>query len=249
MAERLILCSECGVRNRIPEGKRGQSKCGRCSKLLAVPRNSRGFVGLLKKPMTWLVVIGLLFVGYLAVKKQSSSSRYIGARASDSMALPKPPPNQGYRTSSPPSYTPSSPTVYKPPIKPPFDAKPIPVLHGILQPPSSPGLAPFRLKTRAGHNYYVKVVDLAEQLVMTMYAEGGRDLKTKVPLGTFKIRYASGKTWYGTKLRFGPKTSYAKAVEIFEFKRIGNKVTGYTVELIPQIGGNMRTIPISPEEF
>lgn len=258
MAERLILCSGCGVKNRLPEGKRSRPKCGKCGKPIAVPRDTRGFVRLFQKPLTWLVVAGLVFVGYLAAKKQSNGSRAIGTRASNSMKLPKPPPKlelskpspaPGYKPPYPPGYTPSFTPDYKQLLKPPFNAKPVPVSHGVLQPPSSPGVVPFLLKTRAGNNYYVKLVDLAGQLVMTVYAEGGSDLEVGVPLGTFEIRYASGKTWYGTKLLFGPETLYAKADKQFRFYSDGIRYSGHKVELIPQLSGNLRTVPLSPNEF
>ena len=38
-------------------------------------------------------------------------------------------------------------------------------------------------------------------------------LELKVPLGTFEIRYASGKQWYGYNYLFGDDTSYSKAAD------------------------------------
>ncbi len=63
------------------------------------------------------------------------------------------------------------------------------------------------------------------------------------------MRYATGKTWYGTKHLFGPETAYAKADEPFDFTFNGYQYSGYTVELILQTGGNLRTSSISAANF
>jgi hypothetical protein len=90
---------------------------------------------------------------------------------------------------------------------------------------------------------------MAGRTVMTMYVEGGRYFETEVPLGSYEMRYASGKTWYGTTHLFGPETSYAKADRPFDFSFDGSQYSGYTVELIMQSSGNLRTIPLSPNSF
>ena len=44
MASRIILCSECGTKNRIPEDKqKNKAICGECGKQLAIKGN-RGSV-------------------------------------------------------------------------------------------------------------------------------------------------------------------------------------------------------------
>ena len=58
-----------------------------------------------------------------------------------------------------------------------------------------------------------------------------------------------GTTWYGTKYLFGPGTSVAKADKTFDFRIDGEKVHGYTVELIKQENGNLNTKDISLEDF
>lgn len=220
MTERLILCSGCGAKNRISQDKHGQPKCGSCGKFLEVPGYPKDGRGLLKKPLIWLVVGGLVFVGYFLMEKQKDNS---------------PRATTGTQSSKP--------------YKPIFNATPVPVSAGVMQWPSSPGVAPLRIKTRTGNDFYVKLVDSAERVVMTMYVEGGRDLETKVPLGTFEMRYASGKTWYGTEHLFGPETSYAKADKLFQFSFSDSRYSGYTVELILRPSGNLRTTLLSPNEF
>jgi hypothetical protein len=70
-----------------------------------------------------------------------------------------------------------------------------------------------------------------------------------VPLGTYELRYASGKRWYGTQCLFGRQTVYSKAEKLFSFHVEDNRVVGYTIELILQAGGNLQTSQISREEF
>jgi hypothetical protein len=84
---------------------------------------------------------------------------------------------------------------------------------------------------------------------MTMYVEGGRYFETTVPLGIYEMRYAYGKTWYGPTHLFGPETLYAKTDRQFHFGFDGSRYSGYTVELIMQSSGNLRTIPLPPTSF
>ncbi len=113
------------------------------------------------------------------------------------------------------------------------------------------GIAPFRIVTPAGaENYYVKLIDASNGApVMTMFVIGGRVFNVDVPLGTYKIRYASGRIWYGEPTLFGPETSLNEAATPFTFEVQGDQISGYTVELIKQAGGNLQTRAIPPEQF
>ena len=228
MAERLILCSGCGAKNRISPSGSGQPKCGACGKALAVPGYSQGGLRLFKKPLTWLVVGGLVLGGYLWIEESNDS----GSRTTSNA------PTGSSESSKPPK-----------PAKPVFNATPVQASAGVMQWPSSQGVAPLEIKTSYGNDYYVKLVDIAGRTVITMYVEGGRHFETKVPLGNYEMRYASGKVWYGTKHLFGPETSYAKVDRRFDFKVDGNRISGYTIELILQIGGNLSTSRLSPASF
>ena len=70
-----------------------------------------------------------------------------------------------------------------------------------------------------------------------------------VPTGTFRLKYASGKTWYGEKDLFGSNTSYNQADSRMTFEILGNRVSGHTVELIKQEGGNLRTSKLNAANF
>jgi len=112
-------------------------------------------------------------------------------------------------------------------------------------------VAPLEILTRSTDgNYFIKLVTLnTKRTVAVMYVHGGQRAELLVPLGTYELRYAYGKTWYGPDHLFGPATRYAKAEEEFEFTLKGNHYNGYTVELYLQVDGNLHTTPISPEDF
>jgi len=111
-------------------------------------------------------------------------------------------------------------------------------------------LAPFSIHTAEGSNYFIKLVDRntgAE--VMTVFVRGGEWVETKVPLGNYEFRYASGKDWYGEEYLFGTGTVCVKAEKEFDFYNDGMGIMGHTVSLIKQADGNLPTRPITLTEF
>jgi hypothetical protein len=110
---------------------------------------------------------------------------------------------------------------------------------------------PLNIKTSSdGYHYYVKVVDKVTNNELSSYfIRGGESLNIKVPLGTYEIRYATGKQWYGVSALFGPETTYSKADSKFTFSFDGYQYNGYTVELIKRQGGNLRTSAIHPSQW
>ena len=79
------------------------------------------------------------------------------------------------------------------------------------------------------------------------------DIRTKVRIVSGSSRngnkYATGKTWYGTEHLFGPETIYSEADKTFIFARKENGYSGYTIELILQQFGNLRTQKIQKSEW
>lgn len=112
-------------------------------------------------------------------------------------------------------------------------------------------VAPFRIVTSPGNeSYFVKLVEAGSgSQVMAMFIRGGQTFETQVPLGTFRVKYATGATWYGEQYLFGPTTHYSEADKTFEFARSGNQISGYTVELIKQRSGNLHTKSIGAGQF
>ncbi len=58
MAERLILCGDCGSKNRIGQGK-GRPSCGDCGKILQVGKYANSTIkDFLKKFWILIIIIG-----------------------------------------------------------------------------------------------------------------------------------------------------------------------------------------------
>jgi len=112
-------------------------------------------------------------------------------------------------------------------------------------------VAPLKIKTTLGANYLIKLVSLySQEPVMTVFIRGGNTITTKVPLGSYTIKYASGNSkWYGYKRLFGKQTQYSKADTTFTFENTGYQITGYTISLYRVSNGNLSTSSINPSDF
>jgi hypothetical protein len=111
-------------------------------------------------------------------------------------------------------------------------------------------VAPFEIKSSYGSNYLVKLTDASiGQTVITVFVRGGIPVTLNVPLGTYFVKYATGSRWYGYNHLFGPSTSYSKASQTFAFSDNGDQISGYTITLYKVQNGNLRTRPISANEF
>lgn len=112
-------------------------------------------------------------------------------------------------------------------------------------------IAPFEIKTRSGSgHYFVKLVSMSTKKdVLKVFVHDGRSVEFKVPLGSYELKYAVGKTWYGPERLFGPDTKCSKADKILSFKKKGNQVLGHSVELYLQLDGNLQTEEIPRSEF
>lgn len=111
-------------------------------------------------------------------------------------------------------------------------------------------VAPLEIKSPAGSHYLVKLSGYySGKDVLSVFVHGGRTVALDVPLGTYSIKYASGERWYGPEHLFGPDTVYSKAESSFEFRRVGDQISGYTLTLHKVLHGNLHTSTISPEEF
>lgn len=112
-------------------------------------------------------------------------------------------------------------------------------------------LAPLNITTEPdGFNYLVKVLDWnTKNLVLTAFIRSGETANLIVPFGSFEIKYATGKTWYGYDYLFGPGTSYYRAESRMDFTQSGNSYFGRTIQLMPSTGGNMQISNISENNF
>jgi len=113
-------------------------------------------------------------------------------------------------------------------------------------------VAPLEIKTsrNGGYHYFVKIVDAyTDRELGRFFIRSGETLDIEVPLGSYEIRYASGKTWYGVEYLFGPDTTYSKADSVFHFTYNGYQYSGYTVELIMQQHGNLSTSRLNASQW
>jgi hypothetical protein len=103
-------------------------------------------------------------------------------------------------------------------------------------------VAPLEIQSPPGINYLVKLVELpTRKPALTVFIQGGQPINIDVPLGTYLVRYAAGKDWYGETFLFGPDTTYSEADETFIFQKEGDRVSGYTITLFKVRNGNLRT--------
>jgi len=227
----ILTCKECGSKNRVASHSRKRRPiCGNCkaalteSVLIVAKR-----VALRLKPV-WIgisVVVGVIVLIVLANQRPTRVP-----------ALPQiPSPRVETRSRPPPDFV--------QPLQPlPFNGSKSTYYR-------AEAVAPLTISTRQGTgHYFVKIVDWATDApVMTVFVRSGQSVSTKVPLGSYKIKYAAGSQWYGKTYLFGPETSYSMADKQFDFAEIGNQVSGFTVELFLQPNGNLRTKRIRPKDF
>ncbi len=264
MSERLILCSECGTRNRVGSDKSVQPKCENCRKALQVSGYGSGGLGQFSKSVFWFVMGVGTIIGFLYYKDpkllqtvgvldsvnsgQTKDHRLL----SDDEAWGVLPPNKKQTAQQPLDFSKNADLVAAPPKKP----NPISVSTGVMSQPAN-SVAPFKIVTAPGYNYFVKLVDMNGRDVMKMFIIGGEGFETKAPLGTYELRYLAGYTWYGerNKLFFGKQSETIAfkssqpvnfSVEQTESEKV---YSGLTIELILQKNGNFRTDQINVDDF
>lgn len=134
----------------------------------------------------------------------------------------------------------------------PFDApkKPLPP-NGELQTfTEDRRSAPLEINGAYGDNYLVKLCALnTDEKILTVFVRGGQSVTVYAPVGSYRLKYAAGDTWYGDRYLFGPETIYNRASEIYRFRDDGGKVIGYSTTLYKVTHGNLRTDVISADGF
>lgn len=129
------------------------------------------------------------------------------------------------------------------------EAKPY---HGLVEVASDqPRMTPFRIITPPGSRaYVVKLVDAeTNEPVMRIFLEAGRTFETLAPIGSFKLKWATGRNWRGENQLFGSLTDYQEAIEPLVFEANDSGYAGHTVELEAKVDGNMHSDRISPTGF
>lgn len=122
--------------------------------------------------------------------------------------------------------------------------------HGLIRRQGSEFIAPFRIMTSPGSNYFFKLLEIDTQdEILAGFVEGGRLFDAKVPPGIYELRYAAGESWISEIDYFGPGTTFAKTNNPLSFTVENDRVRGVVVELIRQRAGNLQTTKIGRADF
>jgi hypothetical protein len=249
-----VRCAHCGARNRI----RGRSHakhpfCGKCNtplpaktQWIRIPADLR--TGIFNHaPAVGLAILGLLLgvgaTGWLLYPSTDARHGLTGPPDGKAAVAPVPAPV------APPAAAPSPGTIAAAPATLPAA---VPVRHGVQQIYlKRERLAPLAIETPGGReHYYLKLEDaLTGRLAMTIFVEGGHNFRTRVPFGSYRILYATGTTWYGPQLLFGPKTRRFRLDRTFEFARKRGAYVGARIELGQRASGSPGSIPVPTVEF
>jgi hypothetical protein len=147
---------------------------------------------------------------------------------------------------------PSPRRLENPSFQPP-KATPVPFRPGILTVRGGGDrIAPLKITSPPGsERYYVKLTRGGAKgpEYMTLLIAPGTTYETKVAVGTYWMKYATGQDWYGPQERFGPATRYFEAKSDLSFWVEEDIIHGQTVVLIKQAGGNLQTASILQAEF
>ncbi|MBH0176971.1 MAG: hypothetical protein HP491_03700 [Nitrospira sp.] len=222
-----IQCAHCGAHNRVSGYSLTHTTvCGKCRKPLPEPSYIRS-AKIFANYNFWIILAAI--IGAAVVLNEF---RLLYGPTSSNVQSN----NQGH--------SPSSPV--------PIDYPAMPVTQGLHQLYTSAAqIAPFRIVTPSGtDNFYVKLTDASTGvLVMTFFIQGGQSFEAVVPVGTYRVKYATGTTWYGVDFVFGSATRYGEAVKVLEFSMKNNQISGSTIELPPQGGSSSHTKTISAHQF
>ena len=137
----------------------------------------------------------------------------------------------------------------------------------ILKQPDYDCVAPFEINAGFGCNYYVYlkyVRDPSSTSVLrhlnseatppyeddiSFYVESGKNVEIEVPIGVYKLYYASGDEFFGPETLFGEDTQYAVSDQDITFYGDDQYIHGCSITLYKVVNGNLSTENISEDEF
>lgn len=110
--------------------------------------------------------------------------------------------------------------------------------------------SPLTISGDKSQNYYVKLKDsktLKDSIVF--FVRSGQTVNLSIPLGSYRLYYATGSEWYGLKYLFGNNTSYFTSDEILAFRNNGYYVQGHEITLYKTPNGDFNVCSISKDDF
>ncbi len=132
-------------------------------------------------------------------------------------------------------------------------AAPLPVSgeHQRFYPPSISASAPLKISARdATTHFFIKLEDWRTTApVVTAFVRKGEEVVINVPLGEYRLKYASGTIWMGQETLFGPATHSRQAKLPMAFRIEGNQYRGYVLDLTPRVLGNLQAAPVNALSF
>ena len=186
-----------------------------------------------------LVISAMLFVGYLITTSDDKGATQ-SAPDQTKFVADSPSQNQDY------SVTKSKPK-----------SQPLPK-NGTIRSFVQNRPAVLRVKTAGSSHYLVKLTRPGSRAaVVDLFIRAGHSAEVKVPLGTFEIKWATGKEWFGYNDMFGRASSLNLADKLFTFEQTvtntssgtRTSTTGHEITLYAVASGNLRTKRISPDQF
>lgn len=109
---------------------------------------------------------------------------------------------------------------------------------------------PFKINNSPDANTLMKLKRISNGAeVMSIFIRAGQSIEVAVPVGNYEAQIASGQTWYGDSVRFGPTTSYAKLDTVLSFTIKGNQFIGHEVTLTRMRDGNLKQSSITATDF
>lgn len=136
--------------------------------------------------------------------------------------------------------------------EPGTEATELPASGTVWRSDDQPPLAPLEVRTRGTEQHLVKLQRDGTTAAMILVRANATE-ETRMPLGTYSLKYASGKGdyWCGETARFpfGRQTSFHSARETFSFVQKAGGYSGYVLELFLQSNGNLATSRVSPADW
>ena len=143
-----------------------------------------------------------------------------------------------------------------PPLAPDYDAdiEPFPdsgsvVYSRLVEEPTSQ----LHLLTSVGdqRKFVARLYDIAtDELVATIYLNGGHQVTVRAPYGAFRLKIASGRRWLGETSLFGLDGDVEEAnAPLMFYPMSGGGSVGQTVLLSEVVNGNLREHAIAGRNF
>ena len=117
-----------------------------------------------------------------------------------------------------------------------------------------------KIETESGADYLLKLVSITDETdTITIFVRGGESYSTKMPLGAYRIRVATGKTWYDKNVLFGPDTRFFRlqskdgkgpeASLVARFWQERNQIFGMTLTFKNAVDGKRTQETIRKRDF